>query len=105
MTVLAIAHIVSTPGVCGGSPRIEGTRIRVADVSIYAIMHHWSVEKIADELELTPGQIHAALSYYYDHKDEIDAVIKAGDELARQTGTSMDDLRQRIKDRTPPKDH
>lgn len=104
MTTLAIAHIVSTPGVCGGLPRIEGTRIRVADIATYAILHQWSVDKIADELELTPGQIHAALSYYYDHKDEIDSTIKAGDDLAREIGTSFDDLRRRIQDRMPSND-
>jgi len=105
MTVLAIDHIVATPGVCGGAPRIEGTRIRVADIATYAVLHHWSVEKIAEELELTPAQIHAALAYYYDHKDEIDQAIKAADALARQIGTSFQDLRKSIENRIPPKDH
>jgi hypothetical protein len=30
---------------------------------------------------LTLAQIHAALAYYYDNKEEIDAALKAGDEL------------------------
>lgn len=103
MTVLAIDHIVSTPNICGGAPRIEKTRVRVADIAIYSVMHNWSVEKIADELEITPAQIHAALAYYYDHQAEIDADIKAGDDLARQMGTPFEELRQRIESRMPPK--
>ncbi len=104
MTTLAIAYIVSTPGICGGVPRIDGTRVRVADIATYALMHNWSVEKIAEELELTPAQIHAALSYYYDHQAEIDAAIKAGNELVEQIGTPFSELRRRIEARMPPKD-
>jgi uncharacterized protein (DUF433 family) len=28
-------HIEITPGVCGGKPRIEGTRIRVQDIYVW----------------------------------------------------------------------
>jgi hypothetical protein len=47
--------------------------------------------------------VHAALSYYYDHRDEIDADIKADDEhwaeVERQNpGSPADRLRQRKAD-------
>ena len=95
MSLIAIEHIE----IKNGSPRIAGKGVKVENIAILAVMHHWSVEKIAEELELTPAQIHAALSYYYDHRDEIDQSIREGDELARQTGTSFDDLRRQIEER------
>ncbi len=76
MAILLIEHIESTPEVCGGQPRVAGTRIRVQDVVVYYTTHQWSIGQIAEELELTPAEIHAALSYYYDHQAEIDEAIK-----------------------------
>lgn len=102
MTMISVEHIALREN---GSPYVAGTGVKVANIATYALLHHWSIDKIAEELEITPAQIHAALAYYYDHKEEIDQAIKAGDELARQIGTSFQDLRQRIESQTPPKDH
>ena len=72
------AYIVMTPGICGGRPRIDGHRIRVQDI---AIEHEWqamSAEEICREHpSLTLAQVHAALAYYFDHRDEILAEIEA----------------------------
>lgn len=95
MSLIAIEYIEMR----NGAARVAGKGVKVENIAILATMHGWPVEKIAEELELTPAQIHAALSYYYDHKAEIDQAIKEGDELARQVGTSFDDLRRQIEDR------
>ncbi len=52
---------------------IKGTRVRVSTVVGYTRMGY-DVKRITDELlpHLSPAQIHDALSYYYDHRDEID---------------------------------
>jgi uncharacterized protein (DUF433 family) len=102
MTVISVEHIALREN---GAPYVAGKGIKVAYIANLFTRHNWSIESIADEHDITVADVHAALAYYYDHKTEIDAAIKAGDELARQTGTSMDDLRQRIEDRIPPKDH
>lgn len=68
-------HIVSTPDVRFGKPRIDGTRIAVIDVGIWYAHMGYGVEKIAQDYHLTLGQVHAALAYYYDHKDEFDRQI------------------------------
>jgi len=70
-------HVTKTPGVCGGKARIESTRIRVNNV---AFLHKQgaSDQKIREPYpDLTPAQIHAALAYYYDNRDEIDAELDA----------------------------
>ena len=38
-------------------------------------------ETVAAYPHLTRGQLHAAMSYYYDHQHEIDAAIQQGNEL------------------------
>lgn len=57
----------------GPRPVIKGTRVRVSTVVGYTRMGY-DAEKIANELlpHLNLAQIHDALSYYYDHRDEID---------------------------------
>lgn len=65
-------HIVITPGTRGGKPRIVGRRITVADIVTWYLYQNLSVNEIAQEYDLLPVQIHAALTYYYDHQAEID---------------------------------
>ena len=86
MTVLPIEHIVSTPGTSGGQPRIAGSRVRVQDIAVYNIAG-WTPITIADELDLTLSQVYAALSYYLDHKDEIDQAIQDANALVAQTSS------------------
>ncbi len=101
MPVISVEHIALREN---GAPYIAGKGVKVANIATLAIMHGWSIEKIADEFDLTPAQIHAALAYYYDHQDEIDSAVRAGDELAKQTGISIDDLRRHVGDKIPSKD-
>ncbi len=97
MAILPIHHIEIQPDICGGKPHVAGRRITVQNIAVLHGIHHWSVDEIADELELTPGQIYAALSYYYDHKDEIDQSIQGADTLAVKMGTSLEQLREKIQ--------
>jgi uncharacterized protein (DUF433 family) len=68
------AHIVRTPGVVGGEPRIEGHRIRVRDIVAARDLGGLTPEEIAASVYpgLSLAQIYAALAYYEDHRDEID---------------------------------
>lgn len=72
-----MTHIAARPGVQGGEPCISGTRI---PVWVLAAMHKQG-DTAEDILEAYPNlnaaQVHAALSYYYEHRSEIDAVIAA----------------------------
>ncbi len=97
--VLDTIRIVSTPGVLSGKPRIEGRRISVQHVAEH-YNAGWPIEEIAEAYDLTPAQIHAALAYYYDHRDEIDQKIKDDNEWIEQikkerrdfAGTNDDDV-------------
>jgi uncharacterized protein (DUF433 family) len=65
-------HIEATPGVCGGKPRIAGHRIRVMDIAVYHERQGLSPNEIvALYPQLTLSDVHAALAYFFDHRDEI----------------------------------
>ena len=74
-------HIESTPGVMGGKPRIAGRRISVQNIVIWHEHQGMTPDEISTEYDLTLGEVHAALSYYFDHREEVDQRMKEGDEF------------------------
>jgi uncharacterized protein (DUF433 family) len=78
-------RIVSTPGVCGGRPRIDGHRITVEDVAIWHERLGMSPDEIVSAYPtITLSDVHAALAYYYEHRAELDAAIAAGQKFVAQ---------------------
>lgn len=72
MSQTNIEHIVSKPNICGGKPCIAGTRIRVQDVYVWHELQGLSADEIVSRFpHLTMADVYAALSYYWDHRDEI----------------------------------
>ena len=68
-------HITKRPGVCGGRPANDGTRVRVVDI-VFLQKEGYTPEQMLEEYpDLNLAQVHAALTYYYDHPEEIDAYI------------------------------
>lgn len=70
-------HIETAPDVRSGKACIEGTRIAVVD--IVALLHRgMRPEEMLDYYmrPLTLAQVHAALTYYYDHTEEIEAYFE-----------------------------
>lgn len=83
--ILEMPRIVRTPGTCGGKPRIDGHRIKVEHVAICHERLGMSPDSIVSaHPSLTLAQVHAALAYYYDHRDQIDADIDAGERFAEE---------------------
>jgi uncharacterized protein (DUF433 family) len=77
-----VGHIVRTPGVVSGRPRIAGSRIRVVDVAGWHLEGGLTIEQMLDEFPgVTAADLYAALAYYYDHEAEIEADEAADDEL------------------------
>ena len=78
-TLLVIReHIVRTPETCGGKPRIEGSRIPVKHVVIWhERMGQSPAQIVSDYPHLTLADVYAALAYYHDHREEINADIQA----------------------------
>lgn len=94
-------HIVSTPGTCGGKPRIAGHRIRVQDVAIWHERLGYSIEEIiAHYPQLTLAEVHAALAYYYDYRDDIQHDIAEAEALVeRMKRDNPSKLREKLRQR------
>ena len=57
---------------------IDGTRHRVIDIVADHVAHGYSAAQIVEQYpDLTPAQVHAALTYYYDHQDAMDTALVA----------------------------
>ena len=67
-------HIVRLEGVCGGEPVIDGLRVTVRHVATL-YMRGETVREIAEALDITEAQVVHALSYFFDHRDEITALM------------------------------
>jgi uncharacterized protein (DUF433 family) len=98
MAVQPNHHIEQTPGICGGKPRIAGHRIRVQDIAIwYEHLGMTADEIVSEHPDITLADVHAALSYYYDHRAEIQEDIRASDALvAELRAKTPSKLRQRL---------
>src|SRR3954463_7919034 len=71
-------HIVATQDTCGGKPRIGGRRIQVKHGAIMAERQGMRPSDIVSEFpHLTLAGVHAALAYYHDHREELNAEIAA----------------------------
>jgi len=70
-------YITREAAVCGGSPVIGGTRMRVIDIAIEYDRLGYSPDQIVDSHpHLSLEQVHDALSYYYENRDALDREIE-----------------------------
>jgi uncharacterized protein (DUF433 family) len=100
MTITAYQHIaVDNLGVAW----IAGRQVKVLEVVAEHLAYRWDAEQLRSQHpDLTLGEIHSALAYYYDHEQameqEIDARLKRADQLANRAGLSK--VRQKIQTRS-----
>lgn len=71
--------LTSTPDVCGGRIRIDGTRITVHRIATL-YKQGLSAEEIGQTYShLTLGQIYAALAYYHANRESVESELAADD--------------------------
>ena len=59
-----------------GVPIITGTTTKVIEIAQDVQAHHWHAEDICRQYPyLRLAQVHAALTYFYDHEQEMEADI------------------------------
>lgn len=83
-----------------GRAWIDDTNIKVIEVALDHIAYGWSADEIhLQHRHLSLAQIHAALSFYFDHQQEFDGKIEASlqeaDRLAAESRDSP--LRRRLR--------
>ncbi|MCY3977132.1 MAG: DUF433 domain-containing protein [Chloroflexi bacterium] len=75
-TIESINLIYRNPNIRGGRPCIVGTSLRVMDIVNAMRWDGHSPEQMAEAYQISLGQVHAALSYYYCNQAEIDADMR-----------------------------
>ena len=95
MSTLAYPHILADDG----PARLERLpRVRVAQIVADHLGNGWSAEEILRQYpHLEPAEVHAALAYYFDHREEVDAELAAELEvLDRNARQPASPLRRRL---------
>jgi uncharacterized protein (DUF433 family) len=95
-------HVESKPDVCGGRPCVAGTRIRVWDIHVWHDLQGQSPEEIVAVFpQLSLANVHAAVAYYLDHREEIESQMKEAEAFvarmeAEQGPTRFTRLRDKL---------
>jgi uncharacterized protein (DUF433 family) len=85
-TVASYPYISTDPQIFGGKPIVDGQRIRVLDVAILHLYRGLEPSEICGVYPtLTLAHVHAALTWFYDHRDDMIAAI----EQERQTAEAF----------------
>ena len=93
-------YIEIKPGFSGGKPHIAGRRVKVRDVAFWHERQGLSVDDIASQYGLGLPEIYAALSYYFDHREQIDQDLRDKDEYVARTAASVPSVpEERLKRR------
>ena len=77
-----------------GVPWVDDTNTKVREIVLDVLAYGWSPQEIQlNHPHLSLAQIHAALTYYYDHKTDLDREIAESEtriaELRKQAGPSL----------------
>lgn len=84
-------HVMRRPDLCGGEPIIDGLRVTVRHVATLYRSGE-GIAEIAESLNLTEAQVVHGLSYYFDHRAEIDALISTEDKARLRTEPAQRDV-------------
>ena len=71
-------------GAAGRRPSVLGSRLDVADVVTTLRQNENSIAETAEYLDIPAEQVDAALRYYADYQEEVDAWIEQADLIARR---------------------
>lgn len=76
--------LISSPDVCGGRLRIDGTRITINQIAVL-YKQGYNADEIADQYPyLTMAQVYAALSHYLANQGEVEAELIAEEREGRR---------------------
>lgn len=91
---VAHPYIDPEPRASKGNPVVKGTRIKVIDIALRYELMGMTPDQIVEQFpHLTLPQIHDALSFYYEHKEELDRQSQRDqtviEELKRQYSSKL----------------
>jgi len=91
-------HIEITAGIAGGKPRIAGHRITVQDIVIWHQHMGKSVDEICAGHDPGPADVHAALAFYFDNREQTGKTIEDSEAFIKSLRkTTPSALEKRLK--------
>ena len=84
MSTLIEPHIELRAGPRGPRPRVSGKGVLVQAIVAWHLVLRMPPEEIAANHDLTLSEVYSALSYFYDHREEIERLNKEDDEYVEQ---------------------
>ena len=75
----------------GIKPVISGRSVKVQNIGIL-YENESDIDWIAENLELTQAQVHAALAYFYDNREAFEERIQEGIALVERIGTPLSEF-------------
>jgi uncharacterized protein (DUF433 family) len=95
-------HIILDPHISGGKPHIAGHRITVQNIAIWHERLGKSPDEIASEYNLPLADIYAALTYYFDHRADIDMDIEASEDFIQSLQEKTPSIfKQKLQEHKP----
>jgi uncharacterized protein (DUF433 family) len=93
MAEVLAQHIEKTPGGCGGSARIAGHSVRVLDIVVWHELRGYSPDEVVAMFPgITLADVHAALTYHFDHREEIQEEFHRNEKESREFLASGRDM-------------
>lgn len=83
-SIQSINLISTDPQIRSGRPCIAGTSLEVSVIVIAKIVQGLEADDIAADYEISLSQVYAALAYYYENKQVVDASISERHQLAQK---------------------
>lgn len=88
-----------------GIPRTINRRVKVKMLAQRHIDGGESVADLAAHYDISLGDVYAALAYYYDNKEQMDADREANEALLKEVGISHEDFKAKILKRLADKEN
>lgn len=85
MEIAIAQHSEETAGIGGGRACIAGHRSRVMDIVVWHEKRELSAEEVVYQYPgLNLANVHAALAYYFNHRQDIEEEFRKDEETVRQ---------------------
>jgi uncharacterized protein (DUF433 family) len=98
-TLVPINHIEIIEGRGRKKPVVAGTSITVHEIAGMIRKAGASVDWLVENFNLTHAQVHAAMAYYYDHREQIDRETEETEAYGRAVGTPFAEILERARAR------
>jgi uncharacterized protein (DUF433 family) len=81
-----------------GTPVLADTNLNIVPIGL-AHESGISERELLDRYGISRGQLHAALAYFYDHRDEISEYLAESERLLEENSTDIRDALEELRKR------